>query len=226
MCRSLAGVGQIGRGSVSVGAAAAAHVDGEALQLFGRETTCKGHDRAGIETAREEGPDRDIRYHLTFDCDFDRITDRLDRVLDPHPAFLGPIGQLVVSPLPDDAMVLQDHRCARLELAHAGEHGPRCRTVHEGEVLRDRYGIDGAGHGWLVQQGLQFAREDEALRRLAEVERLYALAIAGDEELSPNSIPDHECENAIEALKHLRTVAKVEMQKDFGIRMAAKYRSR
>ena len=74
----------------------------------------------------------------------------------------------------------------------------------------------------MLQQRLQFRREQERLAGLDVVQRLLAHAIAPQEQSLPAHIPDREREHAVQTLDAGIAVFLVEMHQHFGVGPGAK----
>ena len=71
----------------------------------------------------------------------------------------------------------------------------------EAEVVAERLDVDGAADVRVAKQGFDLGAKDPAIPSRRVVERLFARAVAGEEETPTARIPDRESKHAVKALE-------------------------
>ena len=86
------------------------------------------------------------------------------------------------------------------ELVDAAEDRLRVGDILVGQVGVDGLGADFPRHPRRLQQGLQFAGEQQPARLGAIDQRLFAQAVAGQQELLLPGVPQGQGEHAVEGV--------------------------
>ena len=89
---------------------------------------------------------------------------------------------------------------SRRQLLDAAEHRLRRGHVAELQIRLQRGGIELGREPGQREDRLRFAREDDPLAVVVQVDRLDAEAVAADEQPAPAGIPEREGEHAVQAL--------------------------
>ncbi len=164
------------RGVAQLAVACLAEADREGIDARA-VTTHERHDHRGVQAARQERAERHVAHHLQPDRFVQARRERLD---DPRRRLPGveraairrrPVARL------DKRAAFPDGRGARLQLADAAEQRSRARHIAMGQVLADGVQVHRGPDAGNAQQRLDLGGEVQAVRVLAQVERLLAEAV-------------------------------------------------
>src|SRR5262249_42609485 len=103
------------------------------------------------------------------------------------------------------------------QLFDALYHGAGARDVVEGEILVEGGEVEVAGDFRMRQQDLHLRAEVDLASAPAEVERLDAHAVAGENQAASRLLPDGKAEHALELLEAVGIPFEKSPQQDFGI---------
>ena len=106
-----------------------------------------------------------------------------------------------------DPAVAVDEVGGGIELAHALEQGQRARHVAPGHEQLGRGGVEARPHQARRDQRLDLGGEGQPGLGLGEVERLYAHAVAGEDQAAARAVPEGDREHPAQALDEARARA-------------------
>ena len=115
-------------------------------------------------------------------------------------------------------MLLPDEHMAGGQLADVAEDRVRGRNRVEGEKRLESVEVDVA-----ARERAELRRELERAARVAVIERLDAVAVAGEHEAPPLRVPERNREHAAQAPRELGAVLLVEMQVHLRVAVGAKH---
>ena len=211
------GVGEI----VGKTAVLSAHgLDGKAADV-GHLLPGKRDDGAGVQSARQEGADGHVGDELLLHRPPQVINRSRNRFgITQRGARRVEEGQLIPGPAPLDSPRTDPERLPGTQFAHVPQQGPFAGTVEEREVAVQGQRIELACLGRQPEQGLDLAGKCESPTGQSVVERLDPHSITRHEQGSIPPIPQSESEDAVEPAQHRLALPQVEMQQDFGVRVA------
>jgi hypothetical protein len=108
-------------------------------------------------------------------------------------------------------------RTAWREPPHTPEEAPRRRGIPEHQVVEERSDIESQGKVPALEERLGLRGKGKKGRCVTVIERLYAKAIAGEEEHLLAQVHDAEGEHAVEALDTVRSPFLVRVQDDLRV---------
>src|SRR5205085_3045763 len=169
--------------------------DGEGLD--GRRTLLghERHDRARINSARQERAERHFRHQAHAHRVAQKFERSLARLLLRDFYFLREVGLPVALDL-YLAVGLQGERVAGLQLAYVAVGRLRRGHAHEGEVVVYGLAVDFAPDRRVHEERRELRAEQKRSADLRVEQRLFADAVAREEELLSARVPDGEGEHA------------------------------
>lgn len=192
-------------------------LDRETLQGSAAVGSRQRDDGAGIESSREERTHRHVGDHLASNGGFKSSAGLVRQGFGGIGAGFLSEGNAVKRPLTADTAVAHEEGGARFQFGNALERGARGGAPEVGEVLSQGYGIGRMGQGRVLEEGLEFAGEQESSGVFGEVKGLDAEAVTGEEELCVAGVPEREGEHSLEKVEHFDSVLAVEGEEDFRI---------
>ena len=173
-------------------------------------------DRARVDAARQEDPERHVRHHLPIDGRRQRVTHGTCRVR-LRPLANGYVGHVPVAR--DVHLAVAVHEIVRgRQAADLRKQRPRRDDVLVGEELVQRLQVELARDLGPHQQCLHFGREEEAVWRVGVEQRLLACAIAGGDECMRALVVQRQREHAAQVRERVAAPLLVRVERRLDVR--------
>ncbi len=196
--------------------------DGERVEVRQRLRR-QGRDAAGIHAAREVGADRDIGDQLAIDGLAKQPVEFFEVLLVRRAVEAIAEVEVPVALRPKRARLRgQEDAVPGSQQLHSGEQRAVGEDVLEGEVLEQMRQAHRRSEPVMLQQRLDLRAEDDHGPDLGVVQRLDAVSITREEQLTPTPVPDGEREHAVEALDAFGSPVRIGVEHDLGVGVGSK----
>ncbi len=172
-------------------------------------------DGARIDSAAEKRAERNVADHLRAH----RLQQLRAHALDPFGlrAIVGLVEANVPIFLVANLPLLDDEHVAGKEFFDSFENRGGRGHVTEGEIFFQRAHVHAARHVLIFEDGFQLRSEDKPVRLAADVHRLFAEAVARDDQALARHVPDRHAEHPAQIFHKICAFLFVEMDNRFGI---------
>ncbi len=187
------------------------------MHVAGRLYAHQRHQRAGVDTARQEDAERHVGHqpapHRTQQAPAQLLAHLVHRT-GSRPAALEP--PVAARRWRGGALAIEQ-RCSRRQFLDPSDDAAGSRHVLVSHEVVERLDIPLQRHPWRHDHRLELRPEDDALWPIVDVERLDAQPVAGEEELLAPPIPDGKPEHAVEPSHAVRSPLLVGVDDRLGV---------
>jgi hypothetical protein len=178
----------------------------------------EGGERAGVDPAREEHPNRNVGDQMRADGVAEPAAELLgERLLIFGPELIGWGRRRSRVSADRHLSPLGDQEVPGRQLPRLLEDRQGCRDRIEGEERLERVGIDLAGETGLAEQRLQLRCKRERSIRDPVVEGLDPEAVSGEHDPALTRVPERDREHPPQILDERRSTLLIEVNQNLGV---------
>src|SRR5712692_8280144 len=197
---------------------------GKRIDVPGRELAHCGDDEGGVDAAAQKNSERDVA-HQPRQSGLPQALPKLGLkawLLAPvhtRPAWWPQVVLQAPERLDRDLPSFRHEAMSGGELFNFGVNTPRRREVTVEKILGHGVRIERAADPRVFEEGFDFRREYHGMVAMPVVERLFAGAVAGQDEAFGAVIPERDGDHPIQRLNEVGTLVFVEVNDHLTVRL-------